>query len=283
LKHKHWRPEQKEWQMNDNPNGVVVVTGGGDGIGRALCLAYASRGAPVAVVDIRKEAAEDVAREIAVAGGQAEPFACDISLEAECVRMAEDVATRLGATTHLWAHAGVGIGGGYIASKLGNIDWMLSVNVWGTLYTVRAFASQMIAAATPSRIIVTASSISLAHPDEGTAAYGGSKHMSMGIAEGLRAELTGTNVGVSVLCPGLVNTGIWNGGRARPERFGGARNLPEETGEPWKAGLDPADVASQAIAGVDEGRFFLIAPYEGTRARFDERTAEMASAFPTER
>lgn len=260
-------------------SGAYVITGAGDGMGRAIALELSARG-PVAVVDIREDAAESVAGEIVAKGGQASAHAVDISDKSAVENMADSIFSEHGQVNHLWAHAGVGIAGGFVAAKEANLDWMLSVNVWGTLHTVRAFLPRMLERGAPAKVIVTASSASLIQLDLGTAAYGASKHMSMGIAEGLLAELEGTPIDVSVFCPGLVNTRIWDGARARPERFGGARTLPEDVGEPWKEGLDPNQVANDAINGVDAGKFYVIVPYSDTRQKFDARINTMSDAFP---
>ncbi len=266
--------------MTGRTNTIALVTGAGDGIGRALALRLAEHHTVLAV-DILEKTAIDVAQQICSEGGEAEAFACDISDRQGVQALAECVHHEHGVLTQLWAHAGVGLAGGLIGAREKNLDWLLSVNVSGTLNTLRAFVPEMLARPGERHVVVTASSASLRSVEAPLAAYGASKHMSMGIAEGLRGELAESHVGVSVLCPGLTNTRIWNAGRARPERFGGPATVHAEVGKRWEEhGMSAESVAKEAILAVDARRFYIIVPVEGTRSGFEERNRDIDQAFP---
>jgi NAD(P)-dependent dehydrogenase (short-subunit alcohol dehydrogenase family) len=104
---------------------------------------------------------------------------------------------------------------------------MFSVNVDGLIDTVRAFVPEMKQAAGWRRIMITGSMAGLVQiVDGGPSAYGATKYAAVGIAEALRAELAADRIGVTLFCPGTVNTRIWDGARARPARFGGPSYAP---------------------------------------------------------
>ena len=254
--------------MQDLTGKTAIITGGGDGIGRALALELAKVGVNVAVTDIRTAAAETVAAEVAALGVKSIGLACDVSDEASIGEMARKVTAELGQVQIVWANAGLGIGQGFTTGKRDNLRWMYQVNVDGVIDTVRAFSESLKEQDGFRAIGITASMASLTHPDAGPPAYSASKFAVMGIAEGLRTELEPEGIGVTALCPGLVNTRIWDGGRARPERFGGPRHAPEEAGEHWReAGMSADDVGRWGVEALREGRFFALMPDDEDRAK----------------
>jgi NAD(P)-dependent dehydrogenase (short-subunit alcohol dehydrogenase family) len=265
--------------MSRLEGGVAVVTGGGDGIGRALALEAARRGMDVAVADIRVDAAQAVAAEVQALGRRALGLVCDVSDPASIDDAAAAVTTRLGQANLVWANAGLGIGQGFLDARRRNLEWMYRVNVDGTIDTLRGFHA-VLADAGLRHFGITGSMAGLTRSAGASPAYDASKYAVVGIAEGLRAELDGSGIGVTLLCPGLVNTRIWDGARARPERFGGARNLPEETGERWRRdGMDAAFVAAAALDAVDANEFYAVTPELAERAsNIRDRTDALLAA-----
>ncbi|MEE4299946.1 MAG: SDR family NAD(P)-dependent oxidoreductase [Pseudomonadales bacterium] len=252
--------------MSRLSGGVAVVTGGADGIGRALVLDAARRGMRIAIADIRLDAAVAVAEEVKALGGEAIALACDVSDRASIEDAAAAVATRFGRANLIWANAGLGIAQGFLDARRRNLDWMYQVNVYGTFDTLRGFHALM--PETGLRHFgITGSMAGLTASAGASPAYDATKYAVVGIAEGLRAELEGTGIGVTLLCPGLVNTRIWDGARARPERFGGPRALPEETGERWRRdGMDVDFVAAAALDAVENDEFYVVTPEAADRA-----------------
>ncbi len=231
---------------------VAVITGGGDGIGKALGSGLAKAGMRVALLDIRADAAEQAAAEI---GDGARGYACDVTIKTSIEAAAVAVEADFGSVSLLCANAGVGAAGGPLAAKDANIDWVLSVNQKGVLDTLRAFRPSMRDETGPRHVLITASSASLTSPSASRLAlYAGSKHCTMGIAEAAAVELAEQGIGTTILCPGLINTRIWDGARARPDQFGGPRLLPEETGEMWREKGMPVEwVIEEALAAIDRG------------------------------
>ena len=145
----------------------AVITGGGDGIGRALTLELAKAGANVAVTDIRTDAAEAVAAEAAALGVKSIGLSCDVTDEASIEEMAAQAAAELGPMQIVWANAGLGIGQGFTTARRENLRWMYQVNVDGIIDTVRAFSDSLKEQSGFRAIGVTASMASLTHPDAG--------------------------------------------------------------------------------------------------------------------
>lgn len=265
--------------MSRLEGGIAVVTGGGDGIGRALILEAARRGMDVAIADIRLEAARAVAAEVEALGRRALPLVCDVSDPASIEDAAAAVTTRLGRVNLVWANAGLGIGQGFLDARRRNLEWMYRVNVDGTIDTLRGFHA-VFAESGLRHYGITGSMAGLTPSGGGSPAYDATKYAVVGIAEGLRAELAGSDIGVTLLCPGLVNTRIWDGARARPERYGGARNLPEETGERWRRdGMSAEFVAAAALDAVEAGQFYAVTPELADRAQLiQDRTDALLAA-----
>jgi NAD(P)-dependent dehydrogenase (short-subunit alcohol dehydrogenase family) len=234
---------------------VAVITGGADGIGKALGKAFVACGLKVALLDIRKEAVKETAAALSGGGADVRGYLCDVTLTESIEAAAAAVKTDFGRVSLLCANAGVGAAGGPLAAKPATAEWVLSVNQKGILETLRLFRPLMDHEAGPRHVIVTASSASLVSPAASRLAlYGGSKHCTMGIAEAAAAELAEDGIGTTILCPGLINTRIWDGARARPDHFGGARYQPEEAGEMWRQnGMDVDWVAECAIEAIANG------------------------------
>lgn len=261
----------------------AVVTGGADGIGRALANAFMAQGMHVAVLDVRGEAADETATTLALQhGGTALALRCDVSDSQSLADAAAAIREQCGGIALLAANAGVGAAGGLLSASQQNLDWVLGVNVLGLIATARHFAPLFDGLEKgPRHLLVSASSAALSRVQgPGLALYSASKHCTMGIAEGLAAELQPQGIGTTILCPGLINTRIWDGARARPERFGGPRHLPEEVGENWRQnGMDVAWVAEEAVAAIAAGAPYC-APIEPHNADlFAARGDTMRASF----
>jgi NAD(P)-dependent dehydrogenase (short-subunit alcohol dehydrogenase family) len=257
---------------------VAVITGGADGIGKALGGGLASAGLHVALLDIREDAAKDAAAEI---GGDARGYGCDITLTASIEAAAAAVEADFGPIALLCANAGVGAAGGPLAAKASTIDWVLSVNQKGTLDTLRVFRPLLRDESGPRHVLVTASSASLVSPAASRLAlYGGSKHCTMGMAEAAAAELAEDGIGTTIFCPGLLDTRIWDGARARPDHFGGPRYQPEETGEMWRARGMPVEWAvAEAIAAINCSDRYCAPVDAHSVDEFEARVAAIRAGF----
>jgi NAD(P)-dependent dehydrogenase (short-subunit alcohol dehydrogenase family) len=264
----------------------IVITGGATGIGAAIARLVAARGGKIIIGDIDLTTAEATAAEIREAGGTAWAFAADHADADSLERLAASAFEYLGTIDLVFANAGVGAGGPLYSTPQRNIDWVLAVNLVGPIALARAFVPRLMAQETPSRFVVTASEHGVGLPSRGGQAsiYTVSKHGALGIAETLRRDLADTPVAVSVICPAVVATEIWNPLRTRHERFGGPRLLDEKHRASQSGGISADVAAARILDGIAAGEFYLfthgndLAEVHSARANEIEGALERFSA-----
>jgi NAD(P)-dependent dehydrogenase (short-subunit alcohol dehydrogenase family) len=218
---------------------VVVVTGGGNGIGRALCRRFATEGArAVIVADVQAAAAEQVAKEI---GGRA--IATNVAREPEVVRLVEQVIKESGAIDLFCSNAGVGAKGGVEAA---DGEWSRSweVNVMAHVYAARAVLPHMLARH-EGYLLQTVSAAGLL-TQLGSAPYAVTKHAALALAEWILVTHGDQGIKVSALCPQGVRTDM-----LKRAEFGGGAFLLE-------GALEPEQVAEEVVKGVAEERFLIL-------------------------
>lgn len=193
---------------------VAVVTGAARGIGRASALALSKAGARVAGCDTDGAALAETLSRCRSSGAEATLGATvDVSDAEQMQSFAARVEAELGATYCLVNNAGVGVSGGFFDTEPADWEWLLRVNLWGTIHGARAFAPSMRRRG-EGRIVNVASASGYCNLP-GLAAYGTTKYAVVGLSEALRAELLPHGVTVSVVCPGLVATSILDTARIR--------------------------------------------------------------------
>lgn len=256
---------------------IAVVTGAGDGIGEMLARNLAEAGLIVGVQDIRSKAANRVASEI---GRGAFPLVFDVSDREACFSAAEEVRAH-GALNMLWINAGVGVGSPILSGKSKAIEWALDVNVRGVIWTAQAFVPLMQAAEDPRHVGVTASTAALRPPEGDFPLYATTKHATFAIAEALRGELAGQNIPTTILCPGLLNTKIWDGAKARPERFGGARHMDPSISKMWDEAKSPDLMWPEIERVIGQGGGYLVCSTDGgeTKTAFEKRAGEISAGI----
>lgn len=221
---------------------LAIITGAAEGIGAMLAEGCARAGMSVAILDIQaKSAAATAARLQEETGSACFAVAVDVSDRDAVMAAAENLRTRPEPWGLVWINAGVGVGAPLITGHPRAIEWGYGVNVLGAIWTAQAFLPPLFETDDngPRHIGFTASSAALASPEAPLTLYAATKHASMGLAEGLRDEAAAQNVPMTILCPGLLGTDIWDAARARPEKFGGPKRMDPAISEPWKQALPP--------------------------------------------
>ncbi len=266
--------------------GSSVVTGGGSGIGRALCLELAGRGYKVVVADIDQSDAEETVSMISDSGGEALACRCDVTSPEEVAILVQVTQSSYGCPELVFSNAGAGLGKAAVDYTRDDLHWLFSLNVFGMWDVSAQFAKLSISTGEPVRIIVTGSEHSLGLPHDGMAAYTATKHATLGFAEAMRSEWEGQTASISVLCPGLSQSRLWEGERHRV----GADSEPDAMAAAVLAAGMPAEtVARIAIDGAQRGDFYIFT-HSHAQAYADARYREIVEAFdllnensPTER
>ncbi|MFE3635247.1 SDR family oxidoreductase [Streptomyces cellostaticus] len=237
------RPETKATGRHADRFGgqLVLVTGAGSGIGRATAFAFAEAGARVVAVDRDAEAAARTA-ELSRLIGAPEAWAetADVSDEQAMEKLAERVHTAYGVLDVLVNNAGIGLAGSFFTTTTEDWRKVLDVNLWGVIHGCRLFGARMAERGQGGHIVNVASAAAY-QPSRALPAYSTSKAAVLMLSECLRAELAGQDIGVTAICPGLVNTNITatarftgvdaaeeSRRRQRSARLYGLRNYPPE-------------------------------------------------------
>ncbi|RST08511.1 SDR family oxidoreductase [Streptomyces sp. WAC07149] len=220
---------------------LVLVTGAASGIGRATAFAFAEAGARVVAVDRDAEGAARTAEMARLVGAPEAWGECvDVSDEQAMEKLAAKVAAEYGIVDVLVNNAGIGLSGSFL--ETGSEEWkkVLDVNLWGVVHGCRIFGRQMAERGQGGHIVNTASAAAYL-PSRTLPAYSTSKAAVLMLSECLRAELASKSIGVSAICPGIVNTNITATSRfagvdaaeekrrqERSSRLYGLRNFPPE-------------------------------------------------------
>lgn len=230
----------------------AVVTGAGSGIGQAFALELAARGGHVLCSDIDQSAALRTMQLIEDQGGRAAASRCDVSELGQVQQLATDAHDLFGGPpTMVVNNAGVGAGGQRIGqTPIEDWDWTLGINLWGPIYGCHVFAP-ILSEHKRGGIINVASAASFGAAP-GMAAYNVSKAGVLSLSETLAAELAGTKVAVTVVCPTFVKTNIVESGRITSQSTAAARKLMQYTG------ISPRRVARMALNANDHGRLYAM-------------------------
>ncbi len=258
-----------------------VVTGAGSGIGRALSLALADAGMDVVAADIDLEAAEETARDVGARGTRGLAVECDVTDPEDVRELADAAWAAFDHVDLVWNNAGVVAPVALLDATLEDLRWTLDVNTVGPFLGMVEFGRRFVEQGTPARIAVTGSEHSLGVPHAFNAPYTASKHAVFALADVLRREVPDF-IGVSVLCPGLVRTRLWEADRNRPVEHGEQRHSGDDIGRRlFEEGMDPAELGARAVAGVQRGDFVIVT-HAHSRRFAAERCEEVLAAFDRE-
>lgn len=189
----------------------ILITGAGSGIGRATALELATAQAHLILCDLNATAAAATAAQCRELGASTESHTVDVADWDDMQALAARVEKQHGALDILINNAGVGLGGDFLSTPISDWQWVLGINLMGVVHGCKLFAPAMVAAGRGHIVNLASAAGYYAAPD--MTAYAASKHAVMGLSEALRAEMAEFGVGVSAICPGVINTNIVAAGR----------------------------------------------------------------------
>lgn len=266
----------------DIQNTAAVVTGAASGIGRAIALALARAGADVIVADIDEPGARKVAEEVRSLGRSSEVFIYNAAGEGAARDLADFAFQTFAHMSLLFNNAGVVTTGSALDTSFKDLQWTFSVNAFGVWNGSVEFARRFIERGIKGWICNTSSENGIAAASVGTAAYTASKHAVLGMTEAFRDEFQG-RVGFSVICPGIVKTGMWDAGRNRPEEFGGKFSGNPINAKAMSYGLNAEEAGQLIVAAVAQEEFFIMTHRHVlalAEKRWKEIEAATARQFP---
>jgi NAD(P)-dependent dehydrogenase (short-subunit alcohol dehydrogenase family) len=254
---------------------VAVVTGGAAGIGLAMARAFAARGAKLALADIDRAALARAERELGAEGAEVVGLEADVTRRESMLALADAVFARYGAVHLLCNNAGIALLGPLVGADPGEWRKAMDVNFWGVVHGIDAFLPRMLAAGEGGHVVNTASMAGLVGM-QGLGIYCATKFAVVGLSESLRRELEPRGIGVSLLCPMMVDTKIGeNSARALGRESPGA----PPPGMALQGGVIAADeVARRVVRAIETGAFYVFTHPE-QREILRRHAARQAEAF----
>jgi NAD(P)-dependent dehydrogenase (short-subunit alcohol dehydrogenase family) len=241
---------------------TAIVTGAASGIGLGIATALAEAGANVVMADIQKDAVEQAAHGLSGTNKRVMPVRIDVTLEQSVVDVLAEAERAFGKLHIACNNAGVPMHGTRLVDvPRGDWEFVIGVNMWGVIHGMRHFVPAILRHGEAGHVVNTASVAGFQNR-RGTnqGPYSMSKYAVVSLSEALEQELEGSNVGVSVLCPGPIATNIARGARNRPDHMGGpqVRGTSEAVLAERLAttGLDPKQVGERVVDAIRTRTFY---------------------------
>ena len=265
---------------------VAFITGGASGIGLGMAKAFYSAGMKVIIADIRQDHLEDALTSLDGDTANIHSIQLDVA-DRKAMEAAAQEAERVFGRVHILCNnAGIYLYGPLQKATYEDWDWVLDVNLGGVVNGIQTFVPRMISHGEGGHIVNTAS-ISGIFVAGGTGVYTTSKFAVVGLSEALRLDLESENIGVSVLCPGFVNSKIYECGKIRPDQLANSGYVVrQETLERLKKvhdeiGMDPLEVGEKVLSAIHLNKLYIF-----THPEFAEeirrRSEALLSAVPDE-
>jgi len=280
--------------MKDVEGKVAFITGGDSGIGLGIARAFTDAGMKAVITYRSKKHLDEAMKQLAGAGDRVHAVELDVTDRKAMERAAQETERVFGKVHVIVNNAGVGVFGGLSKATYDDWDWGMGVNVNGVFNGIRTFLPRIQAHGEGGQVIATSSVAGIiAHP--GTGVYSTSKFAVVGMMEALRNELADTNVGVTVFCPGLVNTDIGESARNRPSNLGDSAFKPDpkmmarmreqmraRRGPPGPPpGMDPLEAGRRVLNGMRNNDLYVLTTPE-LETEIAARGEAIVASIPTD-
>lgn len=276
--------------MDDLTGKTAFVTGGASGIGLAMAKAFLGAGMRVVIADVDEKALAAAAAQLKGVNSEVLSVQLDVTDREQFAAVADQVEAEFGPVDVLCNNAGVYRGGTIDKVTYEDWDWVMGVNVGGVVNGVQTFVERMRERGNGGHIVNTSSMAGMT-TSPGLGVYNASKHAVVGLSEAMHGDLAEHNIGVSVLCPGMVRTRILESERTRPEDLepeaDAAHLAAQEHNELMQmamgTGIDPDEVGEMVLQGVKNNQLYLFSHPEfkdATAARFQHILDAFGEADP---
>ena len=277
--------------MRDLAGKTAFITGGASGLGLAMAHSFCAAGMKVAIADIEQAALHKAEAELRPSNAEVLALQLDVTDRAAMARAADRTEQAFGKVHVVCNNAGVAVAGTLDRMSYADWDWVLGVNLQGVVNGVQTFVERIKSHGEGGHFVNTASVAGLL-PFPGLSVYNTAKYAVVGLSEAMRTDLAAQGIGVSVLCPGVVNTNIFDSGRNRPAALQsaaseGSLDLAEQLPDDEQSAriqalladaLEPSLIGDMVLHAVQEDE-----PYILSHPEFVEmvvaRHQEMLGAF----
>jgi NAD(P)-dependent dehydrogenase (short-subunit alcohol dehydrogenase family) len=269
--------------MDPFRNRVAVITGGASGIGAAMARAFAARGARLVLADVDEPALEERCAELRERGAEVLGVPTDVTRRESVAALAERAFSEAGGAHVLCNNAGIVTAGEMTKAPPEDWEYTMAINFWGVVHGIQAFVPRMLEQGQGGHVLNTASMAGLVGM-QWLGIYCASKFAVVGVSEALRRELAPSGIGVSVLCPMIVETNLnENSERLRPGSFrrSGEAPAPPPAGAMQGSVKDPAEVATRVVRAIERNAPYVLT-HEEQREILRRRAARLDACFEPE-
>jgi len=275
--------------MQDLAGKVAFITGGASGMGLAMAHSFSAAGMKVVIADIEQQALDAALAELGQRNTEVIGLKVDVTRRDAMEDAAQETEEKFGKVHVVCNNAGVAVGGPVDTMSYKDWDWVMGVNLDGVINGIQTFTPRMKAHGEGGHFVNTASMaghLGIAS----LSVYNTSKFAVVGMSESIRQDLAPHNIGVSVLCPGVVRTKIFESGRNRPQDLTGDRDTASlvlqsgTTGDPSQVqallatALDASVVGDMVLHAILTNEFYIFSHPEFQSA-VEARASEISASF----